>query len=35
MYLMFLGPFEEGGDFRDEGIAGVSGSWTGVWAIGA
>ncbi|MBI1957188.1 MAG: leucine--tRNA ligase [Candidatus Niyogibacteria bacterium] len=23
MYLMFLGPFEQGGDFRDEGIAGV------------
>ena len=22
-YLMFLGPFEEGGDFRDEGISGV------------
>ncbi len=23
MYLMFLGPFEEGGDFRDSGISGV------------
>ena len=23
MYLMFLGPFSEGGDFRDESIAGV------------
>ena len=22
-YLMFLGPFEEGGDFRDAGIIGV------------
>jgi leucyl-tRNA synthetase len=22
-YLMFLGPFEEGGDFRDKGISGV------------
>ncbi|HEU5182952.1 MAG TPA: leucine--tRNA ligase [Gemmatimonadaceae bacterium] len=22
-YLMFLGPFEEGGDFRDQGISGV------------
>jgi leucyl-tRNA synthetase len=22
MYLMFLGPFQEGGDFRDEGISG-------------
>src|SRR6266576_2539087 len=23
MYLMFLGPFQEGGDFRDEGIIGI------------
>jgi len=23
MYLMFLGPYEEGGDFRDAGISGV------------
>lgn len=23
MYLMFLGPFEQGGDFRDTGIAGI------------
>lgn len=23
MYLMFLGPFEQGGDFRDEGILGI------------
>jgi leucyl-tRNA synthetase len=23
MYLMFLGPYEEGGDFRDQGISGV------------
>ncbi len=22
-YLMFLGPYEEGGDFRDQGISGV------------
>jgi leucyl-tRNA synthetase len=22
-YLMFLGPYEEGGDFRDAGISGV------------
>ena len=22
-YLMFLGPYEEGGDFRDRGISGV------------
>ena len=24
MYLMFLGPFEQGGDFRDTGIRGIS-----------
>ena len=23
MYLMFLGPYQDGGDFRDEGIAGI------------
>jgi leucyl-tRNA synthetase len=23
MYLMFLGPYEEGGDFRDQGIVGI------------
>ncbi len=23
MYLMFLGPYQEGGDFRDQGISGV------------
>jgi leucyl-tRNA synthetase len=23
MYLMFLGPYEEGGDFRDQGIIGI------------
>lgn len=23
MYLMFLGPYEDGGDFRDQGISGV------------
>ena len=23
MYLMFLGPYDEGGDFRDQGISGV------------
>ena len=22
-YLMFLGPYDEGGDFRDEGIMGI------------
>ena len=33
MYLMFLGPFEEGGDFRDEGMSGPAGSSTrcGTW----
>ncbi|MBI2609813.1 leucine--tRNA ligase [Candidatus Giovannonibacteria bacterium] len=24
MYLMFIGPFEEGGDFRDQGILGIT-----------
>ncbi|QQG44956.1 MAG: leucine--tRNA ligase [Candidatus Sungiibacteriota bacterium] len=24
MYLMFLGPFEQGGDFRDDGIRGIT-----------
>ena len=24
MYLMFLGPFTQGGDFRDDGIAGIT-----------
>ncbi len=24
MYLMFLGPFEQGGDFRDSGISGIT-----------
>src|SRR5438876_265230 len=26
MYLMFLGPFQEGGDFRDTGIVGIGAS---------
>ncbi|MCK6553415.1 leucine--tRNA ligase [Candidatus Binatia bacterium] len=30
-YLMFLGPYEDGGDFRDEGIAGVRRFVDGVW----
>jgi leucyl-tRNA synthetase len=32
MYLMFLGPFREGGDFRDEGITGVRRFLDKVWA---
>jgi len=31
MYLMFLGPFQEGGDFRDEGIIGVRKYLERVW----
>ncbi len=30
-YMMFLGPYTEGGDFRDEGIAGVQRFFEGVW----
>ena len=30
-YLMFLGPFEEGGDFRDSGISGVRRFLDRVW----
>jgi len=30
-YLMFLGPFEEGGDFRDAGISGVKSFLTRLW----
>jgi leucyl-tRNA synthetase len=30
-YLMFLGPFEEGGDFRDQGISGVRGFLNRLW----
>jgi len=33
MYLMFLGPFREGGDFRDEGITGVRRFLDKVWAL--
>jgi leucyl-tRNA synthetase len=32
MYLMFLGPYEEGGDFRDQGISGVKRFLDRVWA---
>jgi leucyl-tRNA synthetase len=30
-YLMFLGPYEEGGDFREQGIAGISRFFDRVW----
>jgi len=33
MYLMFLGPFQEGGDFRDEGIAGPRRFLDKVWTL--
>jgi len=32
MYLMFLGPYQEGGDFRDEGISGIRRFLDKVWA---
>lgn len=31
MYLMFLGPFEQGGDFRDTGIRGITRFLQRVW----
>jgi leucyl-tRNA synthetase len=31
-YLMFLGPYEEGGDFRDSGISGVKRFLDRLWA---
>ncbi len=33
MYLMFLGPFQEGGDFRDEGINGPRRFLDKVWNL--
>jgi len=33
MYLMFLGPFQEGGDFRDSGIVGQGRFLEKVWAL--
>src|SRR5256712_12686010 len=33
MYLMFLGPCQEGGDFRDEGIPGIRRFLDKVWAL--
>jgi leucyl-tRNA synthetase len=32
-YLMFLGPYEEGGDFRDQGITGISRFFDRVWDL--
>jgi leucyl-tRNA synthetase len=31
VYLMFLGPFEQGGDYRDQGIAGPNGFLARIW----
>ncbi|HLG06547.1 MAG TPA: leucine--tRNA ligase [Gemmatimonadales bacterium] len=33
MYLMFLGPYQEGGDFRDEGLAGPRRFLDKVWEL--
>ena len=33
MYLMFLGPLQEGGDFRDEGIRGPGRFLDKVWSF--
>jgi len=33
MYLMFLGPYQEGGDFRDEGISGIRRFLDRVWTL--
>jgi leucyl-tRNA synthetase len=33
LYLMFLGPYEEGGDFRDAGIPGVRGLLEDAWRL--
>jgi leucyl-tRNA synthetase len=33
MYLMFLGPFQEGGDFRETGIVGIRRFLEKVWTI--
>ncbi len=35
MYLMFLGPFEAGGDFRDSGIQGITRFLNRVWDFGS
>lgn len=33
MYLMFLGPYQEGGDFRDDGISGIRRFLDKVWKL--
>jgi len=33
MYLMFLGPYQEGGDFRDAGISGIRRFLDKVWIL--
>ncbi len=33
MYLMFLGPYQEGGDFRDAGISGIRRFLDKVWGV--
>jgi leucyl-tRNA synthetase len=33
MYLMFLGPYQEGGDFRDEGISGIRRFLDKLWSV--
>jgi leucyl-tRNA synthetase len=33
MYLMFLGPYQEGGDFRDTGISGIRRFLDRVWQL--
>ncbi len=33
MYLMFLGPYQEGGDFRDEGIVGMRRLLDKIWGL--
>ncbi|MEK7174935.1 MAG: class I tRNA ligase family protein, partial [Patescibacteria group bacterium] len=33
MYLMFIGPFEQGGDFRDSGIKGITRFLDRIWKI--
>ncbi|MCL5224385.1 MAG: class I tRNA ligase family protein [Patescibacteria group bacterium] len=35
MYLMFIGPFEDGGDFRDSGIQGITRFLDRVWKFGS
>jgi leucyl-tRNA synthetase len=34
MYLMFIGPYEQGGDFRDTGIRGMRRFLNRVWRLG-